>query len=84
MVLDTPDGGGLRMASETYTIEAVVAAVVADERLDTARDKCSVLASLTEWDYIDAEGYASAGDGVCRLYAFEEYPWTDVAAPPPE
>ena len=82
MVLDTPDGGGPRMASETWTIDGVVAAVLADERLDTARDKCSVLASLARWDYIDPGAYASTGGGICASYALDAYPWPDVASAP--
>ena len=80
MLLDTPAGGGPRMASQTWTIDAVVAAALADERLATARDRCSVLASLASWDYIDARAYASAGGGICAPYALDAYPWPEVAS----
>ena len=79
-VLDTPGGGGIRMASETWTMERVVAEVLADPRLARARDRCGVLHALARWDDLSRDEYASAGGGVCRDFAFEAYPWTDVAA----
>jgi para-nitrobenzyl esterase len=79
-VLDTPAGGGVRMASETYTMERVVAEVVADPRLESARERCSVLHALARWDDLSAEDYAAAGGGICRDYALDAYPWTAVAA----
>jgi para-nitrobenzyl esterase len=78
-LLDTPAGGGVRMASETYTLERVVAEVVADPRLESARERCSVLWALTRWEDLSADDYAAAGGGLCREYALDAYPWTDVA-----
>jgi para-nitrobenzyl esterase len=79
-LLDTPEGGGIRMASETWTMEKVVAEVLADPRLSLTRDRCGVLHALARWDDLSRAEYAAAGGGVCRDYAFESYPWTDVAA----
>jgi para-nitrobenzyl esterase len=79
-VLDTPAGGGIRMASETYTMERVVADVVADPRFEDARERCSVLHALTRWDDLSPGDYAAAGGGLCRDYALDAYPWTDVAS----
>jgi hypothetical protein len=67
------------MASETYTLERVVAEVVADPRLESARERCSVLWALTRWEDLSADDYAAAGGGLCREYALDAYPWTDVA-----
>ena len=78
-VLDTPAGGGVRMASETWDIERVLAKLLADPRLAAARDRCGVLHALAAWDYVSRDAYASAGGGVCRDLAFDAYPWTDVA-----
>jgi para-nitrobenzyl esterase len=78
-LLDTPEGGGIRMASETYTMERVVADVVADPRFADARERCSVLHALARWDDLSPEDYAAAGGGLCRAYALDAYPWTDVA-----
>ena len=76
---DTPAGGGVRMAAETWDIERVLAKLLADPRLAEARDRCGVLHALTAWDYVSRDAYASAGGGVCRDLAFDAYPWTDVA-----
>jgi para-nitrobenzyl esterase len=79
-VLDTPEGGGIRMASETWTLEKVVADVLADPRLARPRDRCGVLYALARWEDLSREAYAAAGGGVCRAYALDAYPWTDLAA----
>ncbi len=79
MVLDTEDGGGLRMSNDIWTVERVVAEVLRDERLSDARDRCRVLHGLTDWDYIDRHEYAAAGGGACRSFAYEDYPWDDPA-----
>jgi para-nitrobenzyl esterase len=78
-VLDTPAGGGIRMASETWTLERVVADVLADPRLSRARDRCGVLHALARWEDLSLADYATVGGGVCRDFAFDAYPWTDVA-----
>lgn len=80
-VLDTPRGGGIRMASETWTVPRVVASVLADPRLDAARDRCGVLRVLTLDDYVARNDYASLGGGLCADLALDTYPWVDVAAP---
>ena len=79
-VLDTPEGGGIRMASETWTLERVVADVLADPRLARARDRCGVLHALARWEDLSRADYATVGNGACRDFAFDAYPWTDVAA----
>ena len=67
------------MASETWTLDRVVERVLADARLERVRDRCTVLAALARWEDLSAEAYAEAGDGVCRDFALDEYPWTQVA-----
>ncbi|HEY8493152.1 MAG TPA: carboxylesterase family protein [Myxococcota bacterium] len=79
-VLDTPAGGGPRMASETWTIERVVSEVLADPRLAEPRARCGVLRALALWGNLPREEYARVGDGVCAPYAFDAYPWRDVVA----
>jgi para-nitrobenzyl esterase len=73
IVLDTPADGGLRMASETFTVDRVVADLLVDPRLATARDRCTVLRNLTEWRYLSREKYA--GIDICGSYAYDAYPW---------
>jgi para-nitrobenzyl esterase len=80
LVLDTPEDGGLRTASETWTIADVVAAIGRDPRLADARDQCAVLRNMADWEYIDPGEYASANGAVCARYALDAYPWSDVAA----
>jgi para-nitrobenzyl esterase len=78
LVLDTEEDGGLRMSSDVWTIERVVAEVLSDERLTDARDRCRVLYDLSDGDYIDRRQYATAGGGACRSLAFDDYPWEDA------
>ncbi len=80
IVFDTPGDGGLEMSSDTWTIGRVVASVLEDERLEDPRDRCRVMAGLTQGDYIGPKDYAAAGGGACRTYALDAYPWDDVAA----
>jgi para-nitrobenzyl esterase len=76
-VLDTEEGGGIRMASETWTLERVVERVLADSRLERVRDQCAVLASLARWDDLSEEAYATAGDALCEEFALDAYPWDE-------
>jgi hypothetical protein len=61
------------MASETFTVDRVVADLLVDPRLATARDRCTVLRNLTEWRYLSPEKYA--GIDICGSYAYDAYPW---------
>jgi para-nitrobenzyl esterase len=79
-LLDSAEGGGIRMASETWTMQKVVAEVLSDPRLADARERCGVLHALVRWEDLSRIEYGAAGGGACRDYAFEAYPWTDVAA----
>jgi para-nitrobenzyl esterase len=79
-VLDTPGAGPvLRMASDTWSMDRVVAETLADPRLAEPPQRCGVLRALAAWEYLSRADYASAGEGACAAYAFEAYPWTDVA-----
>jgi para-nitrobenzyl esterase len=44
----------------------------------TDRDRCTVLWNLTEWRYLNWEQYVAMD--VCGSYAYDAYPWPDVAA----
>ncbi len=63
------------------TEEQFVAAIGADRRLATPRDRCAVYWRLARWGRaFDEQRYASAG---CAAYPIADYPWrdaTDVAA----
>jgi len=80
MVLDTQAGGGVRMEAELVTEEEVIAAVDADPRLATQRDRCEVYRRLARWGRaFGAERYARAGARGCVDYPLAAYPWRDDA-----
>jgi len=78
IVFDTPADGGLRLASETFTVEKVVAELMEDARLTDDRDRCAILRAMAEWRYLSPETYAATE--VCGGYAYDAYPWRDVSA----
>jgi hypothetical protein len=59
-------------------VERVIAELIDDPRLANGRDRCSVLRDLAEWRYLSREQYAAVD--VCVSYAYDAYPWPDVAA----
>lgn len=59
IVLDTPEDGGLRMASETVDAAGLVAEVRADPAFESEGERCDLLADLVEW-------YTSVEDAVAR------------------
>jgi hypothetical protein len=64
MVLDTPAGGGTRMAPEFETRERLIADFAADPRVADLEFRCIVLDSVMEGsDTFDEGTYASAGCG---------------------
>ncbi len=71
LILDTPGGGGVRMGSEPVTPESVIAAVDADPRLTSQRDRCFVYRELARWSrgFTKAQ-YPTAGREGCA-----PYPW---------
>jgi para-nitrobenzyl esterase len=74
IVLDTPAGGGVRMASETETLDALAAEIVADDSYASERTRCAELAQLTTWteDRFGPADYRAAGNSRCAPFAREE------------
>ena len=75
LVLDTAAGGGIRMSSETVTVDGLREAIAADPRLADPRTRCSVWHDLSAW----ARGITRAEyDALpeCKAYPFEQYPWS--------
>jgi len=75
VVLDTPAGGGIRMAHETQTVQSVLDAVATDPRLVDARARCVVYHDLAQW----ARGLRRAeydALAACKEYPFDQYPWS--------
>jgi len=73
LVLDTPGDGGLRVASETVTVEGVIAAVEEDPRLGSRRERCFVYRKLAETRGFDRTGYEDTGCGADLPY--DAFPW---------
>jgi para-nitrobenzyl esterase len=48
VVLDTAEGGGIRMSRETQSVEGLIARIEADPGFEDARERCTLLASLVE------------------------------------
>jgi para-nitrobenzyl esterase len=72
LLLDTPDGGGVRMGSEPVTQESVVAAVAADPRLAAPRQRCWVYRELALWSRgFGKDDYAS----ICPDFPIDAFPW---------
>ncbi len=76
LVLDTPDGGGIRASNEALSEANVVAAIEGDPRLPDWPRKCAQLAELVRFGRsLTPEDYAAAGGGACGAY-----PGDDVAS----
>ena len=71
VILDTPNGGGVRMGSDPVTPESVIAAVDSDPRLTSQRDRCFVYRELARWSRgFTKTQYPTAGREGCA-----PYPW---------
>jgi para-nitrobenzyl esterase len=76
MILDTQAGGGLRMGSDPVEPAGVLAAVDADPRLETRRERCWVYYELARWSQgLDEERYPTVGREGCAEYPFDGFPW---------
>jgi len=68
LVLDTPGGGGIRMAGGLDSTEALLADLAKDPRLPTAEARCRVRQQLVGWRRaLTAEQYAAVEE--CRPFA---------------
>ncbi len=76
MLLDSPDGGGLRMSPEAVDVASVIARTESDDRLPRPEDRCGVLYTFVRWNEVmTEEQYESAADGLCRDYPLDDFPW---------
>lgn len=74
VVLDTPEGGGIRMANATQSRAGVIAALMADASL-SERDRCRVLHELADRRRgAGRDDYAA--QPACAAFPFEKYPWS--------
>jgi para-nitrobenzyl esterase len=74
IVFDSAAGGGVRMAAEAVSANAVLAAVDSDARLRAPRDRCAVLRDLAQWSRgFTKDAYAAREE--CHPYPFDQFPW---------
>jgi para-nitrobenzyl esterase len=66
VVLDTPDGGGVRMSREVQTNAALLAELRTDPRLADTKKRCALLATLVQWS--PAFGESDYAAGGCEGY----------------
>ena len=73
VVFDTPAGGGVRMVADPpLTKETLVAAIDADGRMPTQKDKCDRFAALTLFGgYLTRAEYTTAGARGCRDFPLD-------------
>jgi para-nitrobenzyl esterase len=76
LVFDSEEGGGLRMSSETVTQEEVSKRIATDPRFESWRERCEVYRGYVgRIARMDEERYQSVGEGACRAYPLDAYPW---------
>jgi para-nitrobenzyl esterase len=77
LLLDTPNGGGVRSAPLVERRDKILADVDADPRLATQRDRCRVFHELaSRANFLTKEQYATAGKNGCAAYPYDGYPWS--------
>ena len=73
VILDSPEGGGVRMGSEPATVAGVVASVAKDPRLATAKERCWVYRELAARSRgFDRADYEKLD---CGEFPYDEFPW---------
>lgn len=78
LILDTPAGGGIRMANDRVTRDSVIAEVDTDPRLVGQREKCEVFLDLSRFSgRITEEEYPMLGARGCADYPANAYPWPE-------
>jgi para-nitrobenzyl esterase len=74
LVLDTGDGGGVRMADGALTAAALIAEVASDARFSSARERCEVYAGYVRWSgVLSPAEYDEIEGGACREYALASF-----------
>ena len=69
VVLDTPAGGGVRMANATERLEDVAASILADPSFEDEAERCAALARLGDWAREQSVETRLAGAGEPRCAA---------------
>ena len=73
-VLDTQEGGGIRMSQGSDTTDAIVASILSDASYQSLRRRCTALASIYSWapQAFSVDDFAEAGGGLCRSFSIQE------------
>jgi para-nitrobenzyl esterase len=72
ILLDTEEGGGLRMSPDSVTLAGVIRRVAEDSRFESWEERCEVYRGFVEWgNRMSREQYAEVGDGACRAHPLE-------------
>jgi hypothetical protein len=69
MILDTPDGGGIRMSNDEVFLDELLLLAASDERARNEEDICwLVYLNLKDEPLYDPGIYRNWEDGRCRAY----------------
>jgi len=72
IVLDTEEGGGLRMSSDSVTRSDVIDKVAEDPRFESWAERCEVFRDFVGWgNRMSREQYERVRDGACRAHPLE-------------
>ncbi len=73
-VLDTREGGGIRMERGAHSTADIEQQILEDPSYESTERRCRALAAIHDWapHAYPAEDYARAGRGVCRQHPLEE------------
>lgn len=78
MVFDVPVEQKVRMTKDQESVEGIVAAVDADPRLPTQRDKCRAFYALAAWSRgLSREKYPTLGKQGCAAFPWDRFPWEE-------
>ena len=78
MLLDTQQGGGLRMSSETVNASGLLARAASDPRIETTSARCEIVRGMAEWSgAVTREDYERGERVSCADYPWDEWPWDE-------
>ncbi len=72
VLLDSEDGGGIRMGSEPLTRQGVIARVANDDRFESTAERCAVWRGFVEWKDMTRAEYATAAEGLCAGHPLDD------------
>ena len=73
IILDTVDGGGIRMMADEVTRESIKAELAADATVADARERCELYVTNFGWPELDRDEYDSFGPDGCAQFDPSEF-----------